>query len=129
MSGLDGMTIWIPDYLSRHASLHRDQHGAFLLVLMAMWRAGGWLPNDASRLARTAKLSLSKWRAISPEIMELLLVEGDRITSARLLRELEKTKQNPGAPRRRLCPTAEGKWIPAGGTKIPALCACGFQHR
>jgi len=99
MSGLDGMTIWIPDYFAGTQHFTTTQHGAFFLLLMAMWKADGWLPNDETRLARTAKLTLDKWRTISADILELLLTEGDRITSPRLLRELAKTRNRIDARR------------------------------
>jgi uncharacterized protein YdaU (DUF1376 family) len=84
------MMIWISE---EHAVTHHlttVQIGAKHLLDMAMYRNGGYLPNDEKRLARIAKLSLDKWRKVGPDLMELYEVEGDRITSFKLRQSLEK---------------------------------------
>ena len=65
------------------------EHGAYLLLLMAMWRAGGSLPNDDIRLARITKLSLDKWRKVAPNVMEFMTVDGQAVTQKRLKLEFE----------------------------------------
>jgi uncharacterized protein YdaU (DUF1376 family) len=93
VSGLDGMTIWIPDFIAGTQSLSATEVGAFMLILCAMWTAGGWLHNDQKKLARIARLTADKWHMVGPSIMALLVVDGDRVTCKRLQRELEKTRK------------------------------------
>jgi uncharacterized protein YdaU (DUF1376 family) len=91
MSSADGMMLWTNDYLADTSHLTTVQHGAYLLLLICMWRAGGSLPNDDRLLARYTGLPLDKWRKVSPEVRALLTVEGDRITQKRLELEFKKT--------------------------------------
>lgn len=91
MSAADGMMLWTNDYLADTSHLTTVQHGAYLLLLICMWRAGGSLPNDDRLLARYAGLPLDKWRKVSPEVRALLTVEGERITQLRLKLEFKKT--------------------------------------
>lgn len=83
------MLLWTDSYLGDTSHLTTVEHGAYLLILMSMWRAGGTLPNDETRLARTARLGLDKWRKIAPTIMAFLSVDHDLVTQKRLKLELE----------------------------------------
>lgn len=91
MSSADGMMLWTNDYLADTSHLTTVQHGAYLLLLICMWRAGGSLPNDDKLLARYVGMTPDKWRKISPQVRELLTVQGDRITQKRLEQEFKKT--------------------------------------
>jgi len=87
------MQLYVADYLGDTRHLTTEQHGAYLLILMTMWRAGGYLPNDDAKLARIAGLSVAKWRKLSPDILDLLTVDGDQVTQARLLKEIENANE------------------------------------
>lgn len=93
--------LYVGDYLADTTHLTTEQHGAYLLILFALWRRGGWLPNQERVLCKVTGLTLKKWRATSAPVMALLDVEGDQITQRRLLLELEKasvkSKQASGA--------------------------------
>jgi uncharacterized protein YdaU (DUF1376 family) len=94
MSAIQNMPLDTSAYLSDTGHLSTFEHGAYLLLLMAMWRsADGWLSNDDVYLARATHLTADKWRRIAPTVRALLKVDGSRISQKRLL----KTKsQNPG---------------------------------
>lgn len=88
---IPGITIWTDAYAADTGHLTTLEHGAYLLLLFAMWNAGGSLPNDERRLARYAKMTLDKWRRIAPTIMEFFTVEDDgSLTQKRLQLELKK---------------------------------------
>lgn len=91
MSAADGMMLWTGDYLADTQHLTTTQHGAYLLLMMALWRNGGYLPLDEMRLAKIVKMPVNRWRATNGDIMELMTVEGDRFTQKRLLSNLKKT--------------------------------------
>lgn len=87
------MQLYVGDYLKDTRHLTAEQHGAYLLLLMSMWTAGGSLPNDPKKLARMAACTTSRWVKIEPEIMEFFTVDGDRIIQTRLKAELEKAQE------------------------------------
>ena len=84
------MQLYIADYLGDTRHLTTEQHGAYLLLLMTMWRNDGRLPNDAAKLARIAGVSARRWHLIAPEVMPFFTVEGDTLTQKRLEQERQK---------------------------------------
>lgn len=87
------MQLYVADYLGDTRHLTTEQHGAYLLLLMTMWRSDGRLPNDDKKLARIAGTTPSRWAKIAPEVMEFFDVDGSEITNARLSKELEKAQE------------------------------------
>lgn len=90
MSDAPYMPLYIGDYIRDTRHLTTEQHGAYLLLLMAMWTAGGELKNDEGKLARTAGMSLAKWRKIGSDVMDFFTVSGSHITQKRLKTERVK---------------------------------------
>ena len=84
------MPLWIGDYLADTTHLTTEQHGAYLLLLMAYWRKGGPLPADEPTLARIAKMTTHKWKATRPILVALFLEEDGVWRSKRADAELEK---------------------------------------
>lgn len=75
-------------YLADTMHLSTEEHGAYLLLLMAAWRQDDCcLPNDDRKLARIAGLSVRKWNAIKPTILEFWTVENGSIFQPRLRKE------------------------------------------
>jgi uncharacterized protein YdaU (DUF1376 family) len=84
------MKLYIADYLADTTHLTRDEHGAYLLLLMALWRAGGKLPRDPAKLARITKCTAAEWEGIAPVVMEFFKVSGGSITQKRASKEIAK---------------------------------------
>lgn len=66
-------------YLADTTHLSTVEHGAYLLLLMTLWRAGGRLPNDPRKLARFARLSPSQFRRVWAVIGDFFYVDGAEI--------------------------------------------------
>lgn len=90
MSAPPYMKLYIGDYLGDTHHLSRGEHGAYLLLLMSLWRAGGRLPNDPERLARLAKCTPDEWVEIGPVVLEFFTVRGATITQKRATEEIAK---------------------------------------
>jgi uncharacterized protein YdaU (DUF1376 family) len=87
------MPFYIADYLRKTMHLTRDQHGAYMLLLMACWDRGGRLPNDAGQLAGIAKASPLEWRKLRPVILPFFEVDGDSLVQPRVIEEHEKASR------------------------------------
>ena len=86
------MQLYVSDFVGDTLQLSTEQIGAYMLLLMAMWNAGGSLPDDDAKLARVARLSAKKWRAISADLLTFFEREDGEIGHRRLTRELRKAQ-------------------------------------
>jgi uncharacterized protein YdaU (DUF1376 family) len=97
------MSLYVADYLGDTRHLTTEQHGAYLLLLMTMWRSGGVLSDDPSKLARIAGLTVARWKRISDDVMAFFTPCEGGLTQARLAAELtisnEKSEKNAQAGR------------------------------
>lgn len=92
MSERPFMQLYVSDFIGDTLSLSTEQIGAYMLLLMAMWNAGGKLPADDAKLARVTRMSVKKWKAIASDIMPFFEVDGESIWHNRLTKELKKSE-------------------------------------
>lgn len=104
------MPLLVDKYLGDTTHLTTEQHGAYLLLLMTMWKRDGKLPTADTQLATIARLSLQKWRAMKPVLMEFFRVDGDSMTQKRLSAELVRSKANTEAKAGAGSKGAEKRW-------------------
>lgn len=90
MSAPPYMPFYVGDYLADTTHLTTTEHGAYLLLLATMWRAGGSLPNDDGKLARFARLTPAQWSRIKGAIISFFDVKDEVITQGRLAHEMER---------------------------------------
>ena len=84
------MPIWIGDYLADTNHLTAEEHGAYLLLLMAAWRRGGRLPTDPAILSRMASVPRGRWDRVWASIGGFFTADGDTLVQNRLTEELTK---------------------------------------
>lgn len=92
MSATPFMQLYVGDYLADTIDLTTEQHGAYLLLLITMWRNDASLPNDPKKLARIARVHPPRWSKVWGAIEHFFDVSGDRITNKRLSKEHEKAR-------------------------------------
>lgn len=90
MSAPPYMPFYVGDYLADTTHLTTIEHGAYLLLLATMWRAGGSLPADDAKLARFARLTPAQWDRIKGSILSFFDMEDGEITQGRLTREMDR---------------------------------------
>jgi len=89
------MPLYVGDYMADTSHLTCEQHGAYLLILMALWkRAGAGLPDVDENMAAAARLPVSRWKAIRPILLDgvLLRTDGQTVTQKRLDAEIGKAQ-------------------------------------
>lgn len=87
------MPLNIGDYLANTTKLTRDQHGAYLLLLMAYWIEGGPLLDDDEELAAITKSTPKEWRKLRPKMEQFFTISDGRWTQRRAEEELEKARK------------------------------------
>lgn len=93
MSSTPFMQFYVGDYLAKTADLTTEQHGAYLLILMTMWQNDAKLPADEKKLARIARMTPAKFRAVWAEISRFFDEEDGVITNQRLTKERKKAAE------------------------------------
>jgi uncharacterized protein YdaU (DUF1376 family) len=118
------MPMWWDAYLGDTQHLTTIEHGAYLLLIGAMWRSGGSLPLDDKLIARTAKLTPAQWQRMQPTIMAFMtVVSGRRFTQAKLLETMEAVKRR----RQSQTSNARAKWLKKKG-RPDAMASSWHSH-
>jgi len=81
------MPLWVNDFLGDTLGLTSTQCGQYMFLLMAMWNAGGELPDDPELLRRIAR------GKISSRVMDFFDVNEGIITQKRLAEEAELARK------------------------------------
>lgn len=95
MAEFPALPLWTDAYLADTTHLTATEHGAYLLLLMAMWRSPGCrLANDPELLARYAKVTRGQWGRMSETIMKFFTASDGYITQGRLTDEYGFVRRN-----------------------------------
>lgn len=92
MADLNIMPVFTDAYLADTTHLSREEHGSYLLLLMAMWRAGGRLKAETAFLMRVAKCTEKTWTKTWAVLEPLFTTEGEFITQKRLASEYSRAE-------------------------------------
>lgn len=97
------MPLYVGDYLRDTMHLTTEEHGAYLLIIMALWSAGGSLPESA--MPATVRVSQRKWSSLRNTLAPFFHVAEGTWSHRRVNRELatakEKSDKARGSARRR----------------------------
>lgn len=99
-------------YLGDTTHLTTIEHGAYFLLLLAMWRNGGDLPHDDKMLARFAKVGPRQWQRIKPIIEPFFHEQGGRLSSQKMTATLVAVRQRS----RSSSASARARWLKNKGT-------------
>lgn len=92
MSAPPYMKLYVGDYLGDTTHLTTLEHGAYLLLLFGMWRAGGKLPADDAKLARIAQMTAKEWTSVKAVILPFFKRRGAILTHKRVAEEMAHYK-------------------------------------
>lgn len=88
MAEFPALPVWTDAYLADTTHLTTEEHGAYLLMLMAAWRSRECrLPDDDRYLAKVCRCSERVWRRLRVTLEPFWQVEGGWWTQKRLARE------------------------------------------
>ena len=94
MSKLPSMPFFVDDYVKDTQHLTLEEHGAYLLLLMAMWRHKGAIPDDDKDNARMLRLQPRLWLRLKPRLMPFFETYGGQITQKNLQRKWNWAVEN-----------------------------------
>lgn len=88
MAQFPALPLWTDAYLADTTHLSTEEHGAYLLLLMAAWRAPECrLPDDNTMLARFVHASPRVWARLRPVMAPFFVIEGGWWSQKRLTKE------------------------------------------
>lgn len=112
MAELPIMPMYWDAYLGDTKHLSTIEHGAYLLLLGAMWRGGGSLPEDDEFLMRVTGLRRSQWHRMKPTIMAFMhRIAGGRFTQDKLLQTFDVVRTK----RKKAVHAANAMWLKKKG--------------
>ena len=86
------MPFYTDAYIGDTFHLSTIEHGAYLLLLIFMWRNGGSLNNDPKYLASITGLRPSRFAKVWQRIEDKFVVQGNQIVNNRITDELKKIR-------------------------------------
>jgi len=119
------MPLWIGAYLADTQRLTRDQHGGYLLLLMAYWREGGALADDDEELAAIVKATPKEWAQLRPRMAKFFTVADGVWFHKRVEQELAGAKERSEKSSSKAKKAAQARWkhpskdTPSNAPSIP----------
>jgi uncharacterized protein YdaU (DUF1376 family) len=110
------MPFYTADYTRDTMHLTRDEHGGYILLLIACWNNGGRLLNKPGHLATIARATPAEWKRLAPVLKRFFRVEGRWLVHKRVVAELEKAARLSGRRASAGAKGAEARW---GGSDEP----------
>jgi len=90
MSKLPSMPFFVDAYLGDTTHLTCEEHGFYILLLFAMWRRGGSIPDNDQDNARICKVTLRRFYKLKRRIMPFLTSYGSGTDACLTQKRLQK---------------------------------------
>lgn len=88
MAEFPSLPLWTDAYLADTTHLSTEEHGAYLLLLIAAWRSPECrLPDDDAKLARFVHATPRVWARLRPVMAPFFVIEGGFWVQKRLSKE------------------------------------------
>lgn len=114
MADFPFMPLATDAYIADTMHLSLEEHGAYLKLLMIMWRTpDGWLDDDDKRLAMMLGVTVARWRKLRATLGAFFIVDGGRLTQ----KKLQKMRENVAEKSAQASRAAEVKWLKYNNTK------------
>lgn len=107
------MPLWIGAYLADTMALNTQQHGAYLLLLIAYWRNGGPLEDDDGDLAGIVRATQAEWKKLRTKMLRFFAIADGKWQHARADRELREAGARRTAAVAKAKQAAEQRWSKA----------------
>jgi len=104
------MPLWIGAYLADTQHLTRDEHGAYLLLMMAYWRNDGPLPDDDKRLGAIVKATPREWKSLRTTMAEFFTIADGAWSQKRVDAELEAARARSKKNTERAKKASQARW-------------------
>ncbi|MEM9584804.1 MAG: YdaU family protein [Pseudomonadota bacterium] len=91
------MPLYTGDYLRKTRSLKGPEHGAYILILMALWDEGGEMIYDENELREIARTHGNSWKKVWGKIQKFFNIADGKIRHSKIdevLSETEKRKKS-----------------------------------
>lgn len=115
------MPLYIGDYLADTMHLTTEQHGAYLLLIMAYWKNGGALPSDDRKLMAICRLGADAWSMHKHTLASFFDLDSDPELwiHVRAEKEMEKAGNNQEKRTLRAQKAAEARWSKNAPSNAP----------
>ena len=87
------MPFYPGDYLGDTMHLTLEQHGAYVKLMLCMWRTGGWLEDDPKKICQILSITKGRWAKLKPSIERFFIYQDGKFSQQRLLKEREKARE------------------------------------
>lgn len=105
------MPLYIGDYMADTMHLTCEQHGAYMLLLMAYWRKGGPLPSSDAALAAICRMSPDAWSIAKAVLVEFFDTSTNGVwIHKRIEKELTESAKKKEKAEAKAKKAAEARW-------------------
>ncbi len=112
------MKLYVGDYLADTGHLTCQEHGAYILLIMAYWQNGGPLENDEKLLRRYTRTTPKEFQKVSKNVLKMFQVRDGLIVHKRIDLELSKRAQVSSASR----DSANARWCERNANAMRTQC-------